>query len=134
MGTLRTVLAAADLMVADGKGGRICLVSSAAGLVSTPGYGMYSATKFAHRGCVRACERPCVRACVRTYVCTRNTWRVRAAAFAFLVGALASCDVIAKHSCVCCPPLCQVCGGRVRRAAPPRSPALCVLPWEHQGA
>ena len=69
MGTLRTVLAAADLMVADGKGGRICLVSSAAGLVSTPGYGMYSATKFAHRGCVRACERPSARACVR--VCLR---------------------------------------------------------------
>jgi NAD(P)-dependent dehydrogenase (short-subunit alcohol dehydrogenase family) len=52
MGTLRTVTSAADLMVKDGLGGRICIVSSAAGLVSTPGYAFYSATKFAHRGFV----------------------------------------------------------------------------------
>ena len=52
LGTLRTVLAASDVMVQDGNGGRICLVSSAAGLISTPGYAFYSATKFSQRGLV----------------------------------------------------------------------------------
>lgn len=52
LGTLRSVAAAADAMVQDGEGGRICIVSSAAGMVSTPGYAFYSATKFSHRGFV----------------------------------------------------------------------------------
>lgn len=49
-GSLLAVAAAARHMARDGKGGRICLVSSAAGVVSLPGYSFYSATKFGHRG------------------------------------------------------------------------------------
>jgi len=50
VGGLRCVLSAANLMAADGKGGSISIVSSAAGLISLPGYAIYSATKFGHRG------------------------------------------------------------------------------------
>lgn len=49
-GALRCVTAAAHTMASDGLGGRISIVSSAAGLISLPGYGLYSATKFGHRG------------------------------------------------------------------------------------
>eukprot|EP00930_Biecheleria_cincta_P007495 TRINITY_DN108715_c0_g1_i1.p1 TRINITY_DN108715_c0_g1~~TRINITY_DN108715_c0_g1_i1.p1 ORF type:complete len:368 (+),score=59.38 TRINITY_DN108715_c0_g1_i1:98-1105(+) len=49
-GALRCVTAASHVMAADGLGGRISIVSSAAGLISLPGYGIYSATKFGHRG------------------------------------------------------------------------------------
>jgi len=37
-------------MATNGRGGRVSIVSSAAGLISTPGYAAYSATKFAQRG------------------------------------------------------------------------------------
>ncbi|CAE7423482.1 TSC10A [Symbiodinium microadriaticum] len=50
MGSLRCAIAAGQVMVSDGQGGRICIVSSAAGLISLPGYSIYSATKFGHRG------------------------------------------------------------------------------------
>eukprot|EP00442_Polarella_glacialis_P054301 CAMPEP_0115061282 /NCGR_PEP_ID=MMETSP0227-20121206/7920_1 /TAXON_ID=89957 /ORGANISM="Polarella glacialis, Strain CCMP 1383" /LENGTH=337 /DNA_ID=CAMNT_0002446565 /DNA_START=73 /DNA_END=1086 /DNA_ORIENTATION=- len=50
LGGLRCVTAAAQLMSSDGLGGRISIVSSAAGLISLPGYAIYSATKFGHRG------------------------------------------------------------------------------------
>lgn len=50
VGTIRCVTAAAQLMVSDGKGGRVSVVSSVAGLATCPGYAIYSATKFAHRG------------------------------------------------------------------------------------
>jgi len=49
-GALRCVTAASHVMATDGLGGRISIVSSAAGLISLPGYGIYSATKFGHRG------------------------------------------------------------------------------------
>ena len=42
--------AAAQVMASDGLGGRVCIVSSDAGLISLPGYAVYSATKFGHRG------------------------------------------------------------------------------------
>lgn len=44
--TLLLITAAARAM----SGGRICVVSSAAGIISLPGYAYYSATKFGHRG------------------------------------------------------------------------------------
>mmetsp|Transcript_80641 Transcript_80641/g.179137 ORF Transcript_80641/g.179137 Transcript_80641/m.179137 type:complete len:336 (-) Transcript_80641:86-1093(-) len=50
LGGLRSVICAAQRMASDGKGGRISIVSSAAGLISLPGYAIYSATKFGHRG------------------------------------------------------------------------------------
>ncbi|CAE7530656.1 KDSR, partial [Symbiodinium sp. CCMP2456] len=50
MGSLRCAIAAGQVMASDGQGGRICIVSSAAGLISLPGYSIYSATKFGHRG------------------------------------------------------------------------------------
>lgn len=49
-GTLVAITQAAHAMAADGIGGRICFVSSAAGLISLPGYAYYSATKFGLRG------------------------------------------------------------------------------------
>ncbi|KAJ8601650.1 hypothetical protein CTAYLR_009824 [Chrysophaeum taylorii] len=51
-GTLLVVTEAAKAMACSSSGGRICLVSSAAGLISLPGYAYYSATKFGHRGAV----------------------------------------------------------------------------------
>eukprot|EP00633_Aureoumbra_lagunensis_P010925 CAMPEP_0197329868 /NCGR_PEP_ID=MMETSP0892-20130614/6261_1 /TAXON_ID=44058 ORGANISM="Aureoumbra lagunensis, Strain CCMP1510" /NCGR_SAMPLE_ID=MMETSP0892 /ASSEMBLY_ACC=CAM_ASM_000538 /LENGTH=338 /DNA_ID=CAMNT_0042826741 /DNA_START=196 /DNA_END=1210 /DNA_ORIENTATION=+ len=51
-GTINLLTEAANRMSADAKGGRLCLVSSAAGLISLPGYAFYSATKFGHRGVV----------------------------------------------------------------------------------
>jgi len=56
-GTLRVVSEAAKAMEKAGGGGRICVVSSAAGLVSLPGYAYYSATKFGHRGLVAGAAR-----------------------------------------------------------------------------
>ncbi|CAL1130568.1 unnamed protein product [Cladocopium goreaui] len=50
LGSLRCASAAAQVMASDGLGGRVCIVSSAAGLISLPGYAVYSATKFGHRG------------------------------------------------------------------------------------
>ncbi|CAE7549353.1 TSC10A [Symbiodinium natans] len=50
LGSLRCAIAAGQVMASDGQGGRICIVSSAAGLISLPGYSIYSATKFGHRG------------------------------------------------------------------------------------
>lgn len=50
VGGLRCVIAAAQLMASDGQGGRVSIVSSVAGLVTCPGYSIYSATKFGHRG------------------------------------------------------------------------------------
>jgi len=50
MGSLRCATAASQIMASDGKGGHICIVSSACGLISLPGYSIYSATKFGHRG------------------------------------------------------------------------------------
>eukprot|EP00933_Yihiella_yeosuensis_P021015 TRINITY_DN16742_c0_g1_i2.p1 TRINITY_DN16742_c0_g1~~TRINITY_DN16742_c0_g1_i2.p1 ORF type:complete len:359 (+),score=37.26 TRINITY_DN16742_c0_g1_i2:137-1078(+) len=50
MGGLRCATAAAHTMASDGLGGRVSIVSSAAGLISLPGYAVYSATKFGHRG------------------------------------------------------------------------------------
>ncbi|CAK0791348.1 unnamed protein product, partial [Prorocentrum cordatum] len=50
VGGLRCVIAAAQLMVSDGEGGRVSIVSSVAGLATCPGYAIYSATKFGHRG------------------------------------------------------------------------------------
>lgn len=49
-GALKCVIAVAQLMASDGAGGRISIVSSAAGFISMPGYAIYSATKFGHRG------------------------------------------------------------------------------------
>lgn len=49
-GTLLAVTEAARAMRMSG--GRICIVSSAAGIISLPGYAYYSATKFGHRGVV----------------------------------------------------------------------------------
>lgn len=49
-GTLVAITQAAHAMAADGIGGRICFVSSSAGVVSLPGYAYYSATKFGLRG------------------------------------------------------------------------------------
>jgi len=50
LGSLRCATAAAQIMSSDGLGGHVCIVSSAAGLISLPGYAVYSATKFGHRG------------------------------------------------------------------------------------
>lgn len=50
LASVRCATAAAQLMAADGRGGRISIVSSACGLISLPGYAIYSATKFGHRG------------------------------------------------------------------------------------
>ena len=50
IGTLRGITMAARKMAADGLGGRVAIVSSANGLISFPGYALYSATKFGHRG------------------------------------------------------------------------------------
>ncbi|CAK9011080.1 3-dehydrosphinganine reductase TSC10A (3-ketodihydrosphingosine reductase) (KDS reductase) (3-ketosphinganine reductase) [Durusdinium trenchii] len=50
LGSLRCATAAAQVMASDGQGGRVAIVSSAAGLISLPGYAVYSATKFGHRG------------------------------------------------------------------------------------
>lgn len=37
LGSLRCAVAAAQVMASDGRGGRVCIVSSAAGLISLPG-------------------------------------------------------------------------------------------------
>ena len=50
VGTLRCVNVVANMMASDGEGGRISIVSSAAGLISLPGYAVYSATKVRARG------------------------------------------------------------------------------------
>ena len=50
VGSMKCATAAAQAMSSDGRGGRISIVSSAAGLISLPGYSVYSATKFGHRG------------------------------------------------------------------------------------
>lgn len=50
IGGLRCAMAAAQAMASDGHGGRVSIVSSACGLISMPGYAIYSTTKFGHRG------------------------------------------------------------------------------------
>lgn len=51
-GTLRCAIASAQRLASDGRGGRVCIVSSACGLLSMPGYAIYSSTKYGQRGFV----------------------------------------------------------------------------------